>query len=95
MRLTAGESCVYDVVDTQFTLHMGEQLFGFWRQSIDRTQSIFCIYNISLMPQTLLLSDLNLIVTDDWRDLISGQVFDQNDALLKLAPYETLWITNT
>lgn len=80
---------------TQFTLHLTEQLFGFWRQSIDRTQSIFCIYNISNQQQTLLLSDLNLIVTDDWHDLISSQHYDETFGLLELTPYQILWITNT
>lgn len=80
---------------TQFTLHMGEQIFGFWRQSIDRRQSIFCIYNISTESQSLLLSDLNLIVTDNWRDLVTGHKYEQNDALLTLEPYQFLWITNT
>jgi len=80
---------------TQFTLHMGEQIFGFWRQSRDRKQSIFCVYNISPEPQSLLLSDLNLIVTDEWRDLIHGQTYQQSDQLLKIEPYQFLWITNT
>ena len=80
---------------TQFTLHMGEQIFGFWRQSRDRKQSIFCVYNISPEPQSLLLSDLNLIVTDEWRDLINEQTYQQSDQLLKIEPYQFLWITNT
>lgn len=80
---------------TQFTLHMGEQIFGFWRQSNDRRQSIFCVYNISPEPQSLLLSDLNLIVTDSWRDLILGQSYESYDAVLKIKPYQFLWITNT
>lgn len=80
---------------TQFTLHISDQLFGFWRQSMDRRQSIFCIYNVSDEPQSLLLSNLNLIVTDDWRDLIGGQRYD--DPMMDridIAPYQTLWITN-
>ena len=28
---------------TQFTLHLGLSLFGFWRQSLDRRQSVFCV----------------------------------------------------
>jgi sucrose phosphorylase len=80
---------------TQFTLHMSEQMFGFWRQSLDRRQSIFCVYNISAEPQTLLLSDLNLIVTDSWQDLVSGHQYQENDDLITLAPYQFLWITNT
>jgi sucrose phosphorylase len=79
---------------TQFTLHMSEQIFGFWRQSLDRTQSIFCVYNISAEPQSLLLSDLNLIVIDSWRDLISGQEYGEEHDLVTLSPYQFLWITN-
>jgi sucrose phosphorylase len=80
---------------TQFTLHLTDKLFGFWRQSIDRRQSIFCVYNISNETQPLLLSDLNLIVTDNWRDLISGIEFNETNAFISLDPYQILWITNT
>ena len=80
---------------TQFTLHTGDQLFSFWRQSVDRRQSIFCIYNISDENQTLRLHDLNLISTDSWRDLISGRVYDEHDELLEIEPYQVLWITNS
>jgi len=80
---------------TQFTLHISEQLFGFWRQSMDRRQSIFCVYNISDEPQSLLLSSLNLIVIDDWWDLISGQQYDASTQRIDIAPYQTVWITNT
>lgn len=79
---------------TQFTLHMGEQLFGFWRQSMDRRQSIFCIFNISDTPQPLRIAELNLIVTDRWWDLISGHIFDESAETFTLAPYQVLWITN-
>ena len=79
---------------TQFTLHISDQLFGFWRQSMDRAQSIFCVYNISDQNQSLLLSSLNLIVTDDWRDLISGRQYDPSTQRIDIAPYQTVWITN-
>lgn len=80
---------------TQFTLHLTDKLFGFWRQSIDRRQSIFCVYNISNETQPLLLSDLNLIVTDNWRDLISGIEFNETNDFISLDPYQILWITNS
>jgi sucrose phosphorylase len=79
---------------TQFTLHLGEQLFGFWRQSTDRRQSIFCIYNVTNSEQPLRVADLNLIVTDRWWDLISGHIFDESTETISLAPYQVLWITN-
>lgn len=79
---------------TQFTLHLSEQLFGFWRQSMDRTQSIFCIHNLSDCEQRLSLADINLISTDDWHDLISGQSFNALDQSINMRPYQVLWISN-
>ena len=79
---------------TQFTLHLGNEIFGFWRQSMDRRQSIFCISNISLNAQSLPLSDINLISTESWRDLISGETIGEIDGVLELEPYQTCWITN-
>lgn len=79
---------------TQFTLHLGEAFFGFWRQSIDRRQSIFCISNVSNRTLPLSLSDINLIGTDDWVDLISTQDYHGRDGVIEVSPYQTLWITN-
>ena len=79
---------------TQFTLQLGSQLFGFWRQSMDRRQSIFCIYNISAIPQSLFLSDINLITTDDWHDLISGEHYAETTETITLRPYQSVWISN-
>jgi sucrose phosphorylase len=79
----------------QFTLHLGDRLFAFWRQSTDRRQSIFCINNISAHPESLMLSDVNLVGTDRWRDLISGDAYDDHRQAVHLAPYRTLWISNT
>jgi sucrose phosphorylase len=77
---------------TQFTLHLGHQLFGFWRQSADRRQSTFCISNISPEPQILQLADINLIEAQQWSDLISGEDCDSRE--MELAPYRTVWISN-
>ncbi len=79
---------------TMFTLHTGEQIFAFWRQSIDRRQSIFALYNFSDQPQSLALSELNLTLTDVWTDLISGERYDDRGAQLKLLPYQFVWLTN-
>jgi sucrose phosphorylase len=79
---------------TQFTLHLGSQLFGFWRQSMDREQSIFCVSNVSNQTQPLDLSDLNLIDTENWYDLISGEQYSEDNHVFNLAPYQTVWVTN-
>ncbi len=79
---------------TQFTLHFGTEIFAFWRQSIAREQSIFCLSNVTLTEQVINLSDINLINTDNWLDLISGERFTDLDGQLRLAPYQTVWISN-
>ena len=79
---------------TQFTLHLGLQMFGFWRQSLDRKQSIFCISNITSHEMELAIHDLNLIMTDNWYELISGEVIDVQADMMMLAPYQTVWISN-
>lgn len=79
---------------TQFTLQISPQIFAFWRQSIQRDQSIFCLNNISDQEQSILLSDINLIETNQWYDLITGEKYDDLKANLILAPYQTVWITN-
>jgi sucrose phosphorylase len=79
---------------TQFTLHLGNQVFGFWRQSMDRRQSIFCISNISAETLSLSLMDINLIGTENWFDLISGDELNELDGSIELQPYQSCWITN-
>lgn len=79
---------------TQFTLHLGTEVFAFWRQSIDREQSIFCLSNVTDVTQRINLSDINLIGTDTWHDLISGKRYDDLGQQLRLKPYQTVWISN-
>lgn len=79
---------------TQFTLHLGLQLFGFWRQSLDRKQSIFCVSNISDKSISLPLSELNLIITESWKELISDTEITELTQELILTPYQTVWISN-
>lgn len=79
---------------TQFTLHFEQSLFAFWRQSQDRTQSIFCIYNVTDETQTIALKDVNLIELDDWTELVSGHKYDDPRETITLAPYNFVWISN-
>jgi sucrose phosphorylase len=79
---------------TQFTLQLGEKLFGYWRQSLNRKQSIFCISNVTHEDQAILLSDINLIGTDNWMDLISREEVADVHGFIQLKPYQTVWITN-
>ena len=77
-----------------FTLHLGKKLYGVWRQSLDKKQSIFCISNLTDKDVDLSLLDLNLIGFDEWEDLISQNKFNDVTSKLTLSPYQTLWLTN-
>ncbi|MEQ8290095.1 MAG: sugar phosphorylase [Gammaproteobacteria bacterium] len=79
---------------TQFTLHMGEEIVAFWRQNRSRDQSIFAISNITDQPQQLILAHINLTVTDDWVDLITGGRITEEQTELTLQPYQTVWLSN-
>ncbi|MFZ8928826.1 MAG: alpha-amylase [Gammaproteobacteria bacterium] len=77
----------------QFTLHLGDEVFAFWRQSLRRDQCIFCLNNITSKKQQVLLSELNL-TTEVWSDLVSGEVLKEGQTTLSLDPYQTVWLTN-
>lgn len=79
---------------TQFTLQLGDSVFAFWRQSMNRQQSIFAINNITKEEQIVPLSEINLIGTDSWIDLISGEVYTDLRGDLILEPYQVIWLTN-
>jgi sucrose phosphorylase len=79
---------------TQFTMHFEDCLFAFWRQSQDRSQSIFCIYNVTNTEQSFALKDVNLVELDNWHDLISGHRYIDPRETVTLRPYEFVWITN-
>jgi len=78
---------------TSFTLQLGEKLFGIWRQSRDRKQSIFCITNLSKKIETFQSLDLNLILDENWYDLITGDQIKKD--LIQVNPYKTIWLSNS
>lgn len=78
----------------QFTLHLGDHVFGFWRQSQKRDQSIFCLHNVTNQEVRIPVSSINLITLDTWVDLISGNDFSDIRQDVILQPYQYVWITN-
>ncbi|MEX0405104.1 sugar phosphorylase [Aquibium sp. LZ166] len=91
IRIRAGQPAFHPNA-TQYTLQLGPALFGLWRQSLDREQSIFAIANVTAEPQRLSLVSLNLIAGEDWTDLITGRRIDVPE--LTLDPYQCVWLTN-
>lgn len=79
---------------TQYTLQLEDHFFGVWRQNHRRDQSIFAVTNITAEPQQLDLSQLNLIDSDSWYELLGGSEIRERTSVLKLRPYQSVWITN-
>ena len=79
---------------TQFTLQLGQSLFGVWRQSIDREQSIFAITNVTSNSIDLNIQDLNLIDIETWYDIQDGSSISETSELINFKPYQSVWISN-
>lgn len=77
-----------------FTLNLDDRVFGIWRQSPDRSQSIFALHNVSAETVDLPPRALNLIADEDWYDLLSGEAMHPEEDGVTLAPYQCRWITN-
>lgn len=78
---------------TQLTLQLDDRILGIWRQSLDRTQSIFALHNVSAEEVVIDAFALNLIDDEDWRDLLSGEAV-VSDGEIRFAPYQSRWISN-
>jgi sucrose phosphorylase len=79
---------------TQFTLQIDDRLFGLWRQSLERDQSIFALHNVSADGLTITPQAINLIDGEEWVDLLSGEHIDPAGSEISFAPYQCRWITN-
>lgn len=79
---------------TQFTLRLDDRVFGVWRQSLDRSQSIFALHNVSSEPVFVSPSAVNLIADEPWVDALTGEMIDAGSGEITLAPYQCRWITN-
>jgi len=91
--LRAGQTAFHPNA-TQFTLQFGDKLFGFWRQSLDRDQSIFAIHNVTNEEISIPAVSINLITGMAWKDLLSGEAIDPARGDIIFAPYQCRWISN-
>ena len=64
------------------------------RESLDRNQNIFALHNVSSKAQEVSLVELNLIGTETWKDLLSDEVYDDLEGVIRLEPYSCVWISN-
>jgi sucrose phosphorylase len=76
----------------QYVLHISDELFGFWRQNINRTEKIFCIFNVTDQEQSLDLTCLNLPHDGTWIDLVSNTQYEDIYETVTLNPYQFIWL---
>ncbi|ABG33187.1 sucrose phosphorylase, putative [Roseobacter denitrificans OCh 114] len=93
LRLRARQSAFHPNA-TQFTMALEDRVFGVWRQSLDRFQSIFALHNVSDEVVEIPAVSMNLIEDEDWIDILSGEKIDTFADTIELAPYQCRWITN-
>ncbi|MDX1742686.1 MAG: sugar phosphorylase [Ruegeria sp.] len=79
---------------TQFTLRLDNRVFGIWRQSLDRSQSIFALHNVSSEPVNVSPTEFNMIAEETWTDALTEEILATNGPNIVLAPYQCRWITN-
>ncbi|MBR9842096.1 MAG: sugar phosphorylase [Rhodobacteraceae bacterium] len=79
---------------TQFTLTLDERVFGVWRQSLEREQSIFALHNVSDEVVLIPITAINLIEDEDWHDLLTGEPIHATGPHIPLEPYQCRWIAN-
>ena len=78
----------------QFTFNLGKNFFGIWRQSLNKKQSIFSVTNVTNIFQYLDLTELNLIESEKWWELINNNEITNIKSIIALKAYQTVWISN-
>ncbi|MCY4046363.1 MAG: sugar phosphorylase [Cellvibrionales bacterium] len=78
----------------QVTLHLGSDIFGFWRESIDEEDMIYCLYNISLRNQVVPLSTININLEETWLDLLTQKHYKKDNDCIVMSPYQVVWLKN-
>ena len=78
----------------QFTLSLGDDVFGLWRQSIDRSQSIFSITNVTSNYIKFDLNNINLIQDEHWQDILNPKNEIKINRKIELKPFQSIWLTN-
>ena len=72
------------------SVNMGKKIFCFKRQSLDKKQVILCITNLSSKVQSTKINQKFLT----WKNLLSSNNNHISNKMIKLEPFETVWLSN-
>ena len=80
----------------QEVIPVGDSLFAFWRYSLDGSQRLLAVHNMTDQQQRLYLDgSLDGQLTGDWIELLEGNSLQNPQTVLPLAPYQVLWLSQT
>jgi sucrose phosphorylase len=78
----------------QRVLQLEDGLFGIERVSVDETERLVCISNLTPRPRQLDAAQFSPAAGEhDWYDLIEGQSQAFGEGSMTLQPYKTLWLS--
>ena len=72
------------------SFNMGKKIFCFNRQSVDKKQTILCITNLSSKVQSTKINQKFLT----WKNLLSYNNNHISNKMIKLEPFQTVWLSN-
>lgn len=75
---------------SRFNLNFGSTIFSFKRISLDKKQTIICLYNLTSQLQKIKLSSNY----KTWTNLLKPNVKFINKKTIILNPFESMWLSN-
>jgi sucrose phosphorylase len=77
----------------QEIVFLGENLFAFWRYSLDGRQKIFVVHNLTDQLRTVYFDGpLDGLIAGEWVGLLTGEIISSGQGQVKLPPYHVLWL---
>lgn len=77
----------------QQIIHLGDQICGFWRTSLDGQEKILCVHNMTDKQLPLYLAgSLEESLAGRWLGLLTGEEVNGLQSLVQLPPYQVLWL---
>ncbi len=77
----------------QQIIHLGDQICGFWRTSLDGEEKVLCVHNMTdKMLPLYLEGPLEESLSGRWLGLLTGEEVNGLQSLVQLPPYQVLWL---
>ncbi len=81
----------------QRVISIKDNVFAFERIAPDNSECVTCISNIANAESEIAVDERlpSLNSSDNWKDLLSGVKLGEFDRMIRLDPYQTVWLNNS